>query len=131
MPRDRVLVVDDYEDAAEVVCVLLDALGFDSVAAHSGRQALQIAAEFLPRIVMLDIALPDATGYELARAIRARPHGVETYLVAVTGLGSAKDRQTSLDAGFDRHVTKPLGLADLRLIMEEAVARLRRLPSES
>jgi len=118
--KRRVLVVDDYEDAAEIVCVLLDVLGFESQVAHTGHDALRLAAHYQPDIVMLDISLPDASGYDLAQPIREQLTVDHPYLVAVTALGTNEDRARALEAGFDQHVVKPLDLSRLRALLTDA-----------
>jgi two-component system, sensor histidine kinase len=114
----RVLVVDDYPDSAESVCTLLTLLGYDCQIACCGRDALAQAAAFDPAIVLLDIGLPDISGYEVARALRARNPSL--YIAAVTGWGQPDDRVRALAAGFDQHVLKPTDAATLKLILKRA-----------
>ncbi|HSH87196.1 MAG TPA: response regulator [Methylophilus sp.] len=106
--KNRVLVIDDNEDAASTLSDLLALAGNDVKTANSGKQGLKTAEEFQPNIIFLDIGLPDITGYEVARAIRQSEKLSKCYLIALTGYGTESDRQTALAAGFDLHVTKPL-----------------------
>ncbi len=102
----RVLVVDDNVDSARVTGLLLSALGFEVRLAHSGPEALEAAAEFVPAAVLLDIGLPGMDGYEVARTLRAA-RGAELRLLALSGYGQDEDRRRSAEAGFDHHLLKP------------------------
>jgi len=134
--KHRVLVVDDYVDAAEVTCMLLSILGHDCRNAATGGAALDEAARFEPHIVILDIGLPDISGYDVARELRIRAAGRPLYLAAVTGWGQPEDRARALEAGFDQHVLKPTDVAKLRSILtiaEQGALRFSagRLPARS
>jgi CheY-like chemotaxis protein len=120
MSLHRVLIVDDYPDAADIACTLLSLLGHECVAASTGQDALEIAAQFEPDIALLDIGLPDLSGYDLARALRQRSGARPLYLAAITGWGTAADRARALEAGFDDHVTKPADSQKLREILRRA-----------
>jgi CheY-like chemotaxis protein len=113
----RVLVVDDNEDAAEMLAAALSASGVDARAAHDAPTALRIAEEFRPDAAILDIGLPVMDGYELARRFRDHPALRGTWLAAVTGYGQTHDRARSQDAGFDAHLVKPIDLSDLRRML--------------
>jgi two-component system CheB/CheR fusion protein len=76
--------------------------------AYDGHAALEAAREFRPEIVLLDIGLPGMSGYDVARALRARPENRGVVLAAVTGYGQEEDRRQAREAGFDCHLTKPL-----------------------
>jgi PAS domain S-box-containing protein len=104
----RVLVVDDNRDAAESLETLLQLWGHQARSAQDGPQALSLAAEFRPEIVLLDIGLPVMDGYEVARRMRALPAGRNAMIVAVTGYGRNSDRLQSQEAGFDHHLVKPV-----------------------
>jgi len=104
--RHRVLIVDDYPDAAEATCMLFTRLGHQCHCAINGEHALDEARTFLPDIVILDIGLPDLSGYDVARALRQR-YGSGVYLAALTGWGQPEDRRHAIDAGFDQHIVKP------------------------
>jgi DNA-binding response OmpR family regulator len=115
----RVLVVDDHLDSADMLCMMLRAFGHDCRAATRGALGLEIAREFRPEIALLDIGLPDISGYELARLIRAEL-GTAVYLTAITGWGEAADHERALQAGFDRHVTKPANGDIIRDVLASA-----------
>ena len=119
----RVLVVDDNVDAAESLAALLEIEGHDVRIAHDGDGALRIAAEFLPRVIFLDIGMPGKDGYETARELRARPDTRETILVALTGWGAQEDRARTRSAGFDHHLTKPASLASVEGLLTEIAAK--------
>ncbi len=108
-PR-RVLIADDNRDAADTLAALLQLEGHDTRLAFDGEQALEAYAEYRPEVCLFDIGMPGKSGYELARCIRARADdgGRRPLLVAITGWGQESDRQRALDAGFDRHLTKPV-----------------------
>ena len=111
----RILVVDDNEDSASSMALLLKFNGNDTEMAFSGPQALQKVEEFRPEAILLDIGLPGMDGYEVCRAIRALPYGTDLQIVAVTGWGQEDDRQRTRDAGFDAHLVKPV---DFNVLLE-------------
>jgi PAS domain S-box-containing protein len=104
----RILIADDNIDGAEALALVLEQASHLTQVAHDGVSALTLAEIFRPQIALLDIGLPDMTGLELARQIRARSWGVSMRLIAVTGWGQESDRRQSTDAGFDEHFTKPV-----------------------
>jgi CheY-like chemotaxis protein len=101
-------VVDDNVDACESMSLILDLGGYDARCVHDGPSVLQEALEWRPDAILLDIGLPGMSGYEVARQLRAHEalHGV--MLLAMTGYGQQADRKRAHDAGFDRHLTKPV-----------------------
>jgi len=109
----RVLVVDDNVDAAAMLDMLLRSLGHETRVAHDGIEALRIAGEFRPDIVLLDIGMPGLDGYEVARRMRSLAKDRRVRIVAVTGWGLDADRQRSREAGFDLHLVKPVDATDL------------------
>jgi two-component system CheB/CheR fusion protein len=104
----RILVVDDNEDSAESLAMLLGLTGHDVRTAHDGPQALTAAAEHRPDVVFLDIGMPGMNGYEVASRLRRRPETQGVLLAAMTGWGQEEDRRRSKEAGFDYHLVKPL-----------------------
>ncbi len=113
----RILVVDDNDDSAECISIVFEFSGHQTRTAHSGEQALEIARQFLPDLVLLDIGLPGMNGYDVARSLRADPQLAKATLIALTGFGRAEDKQKALEAGFDFHVTKPVEVAVLRELL--------------
>lgn len=120
--RLNVLVVDDNTDAAESLGVLLEMEGHAARIAHDGAQALALARVQAPDVVFLDIGLPDVSGYDVARQLRAMPALRQTLLVALTGWGTQDDRQRTREAGFDRHLTKPAELPAVEELLRAAAA---------
>ncbi len=103
----RLLVVDDNQDAANTLAMLLRMQGHDVQVAHNGPAALDIAASHCPDLVFLDIGMPGMDGYEVARRLRRIPALESVVLVALTGWGQQEDRRRSAAAGFDHHLVKP------------------------
>ena len=112
----RVLVVDDNVDGADSMADLLRCLGVQVRVAHNGPQALEAAQSFAPDLVLLDIGLPGMNGYEVAQRLRQLP-GLKLCLVAVTGYGSAQDRELSSAAGFNEHLVKPVALESIERLL--------------
>lgn len=106
-PR-RVLIVDDNSDASETLEMLLQLWGYEVRSVHSGLEALEVAPEYRPEVVLLDIGLPGMSGYDVAQRLREVPGFSDVVLVAVTGYGQDNDRSRSRDAGFDHHLVKPV-----------------------
>jgi CheY-like chemotaxis protein len=104
----RVLVVDDYRDAADALQLLLDADGFECRATSDPHEACVIARDWQPFAVLLDIAMPGLDGLEVARRLRADSATAHMLLIACTGYASAGDRDRAREAGFDAHCAKPL-----------------------
>jgi DNA-binding response OmpR family regulator len=114
----RVLVVDDHPDTTAILTVLFSILHYDARAAVRGRQAIRIAHDFDPGLVLLDIALPDLTGYDVLRAIRADASGNRRYVAAISGRHRRIDIERALDAGFDEYIVKPLDLAKVKGVLQ-------------
>ena len=122
----RILVVDDNQDSADSLGALLEMLGATVAVAHDGEAALEALDIQRPHIVFLDIGMPRMDGYEVARRIRERPGGHDTYLVALTGWGQQKDRLESEAAGFDRHMVKPADIGTLESLLQAAALTASR-----
>ncbi len=118
----RVLVVDDNEAAAQMLCTLLTHNGHSASVAHSGFAALEEAEMLRPAVALLDIGLPDIDGYEVAKRLRAQ-YGFDISLVALTGYGQEEDKQKAKDAGFDDYLTKPVSIVDV----ERVLAKLKKV----
>lgn len=115
----RILVVDDNVDSAESLTMLLKLTGNETRAAFDGLEALESAATFHPDIILLDIGLPELNGYEVARKVREQPWGKHIILIALTGWGQKEDRRRSREAGFDHHLTKPVDLPALKVLLAQ------------
>ena len=116
-PRRRILIVDDNEDGATSLSMLLNLGGHETFTANDGREALQAFEQIRPDLALLDIGLPGMSGFELARRIRDLPYGKDAVLVAVTGWGQEDDRNRSRDAGFDAHLVKPVNHQELTKLL--------------
>lgn len=114
----RIMVVDDNDDAAELLSVALLALGYSVRTASDGPSALSLANEFRPQIALLDIGLPVMDGYEVGRRLRDTHGEAELRLVALTGYGQASDKARSREAGFAAHLVKPIDLSALQRLLE-------------
>jgi len=115
--RRRILVVDDNQDAAISLALLLRIMGFETKTAYDGLEALDVAAAFRPDVVLLDIGMPKLNGYEVCRRIRQQVWGKDMVLFALTGWGQEQDQRRSLDAGFDAHLVKPVLPVDLEALL--------------
>jgi signal transduction histidine kinase len=118
----RILVVDDNLDAAETLAEMLAVHGHNVKTAHDGLEALRIAPEFAPHVILLDLGMPNLNGYETANRIRAQAWGRDIALVAVTGWGQPKDRKRTVEAGFDAHLVKPVDQHELLKTLLEVAA---------
>ena len=103
--------------------------GTKSRSPHDGAGAVSTAKTFQPELVLLDIGLPDISGYDAARQIRALPGGSKLGLVALTGWGQQEDRRRSREAGFDRHLVKPVAPGKLDRVILELARRKDESPS--
>lgn len=121
--RLRVLIVEDNRDAAETLEEILEALGHETAAASNGRAALEVAPEFHPDLVLLDLGLPGLDGYAVARALRENEGASRALIAAVTGYSSSDHQQRAQEAGFDQFVTKPVGAETLQSLLDLAGAR--------
>jgi PAS domain S-box-containing protein len=119
----RLLVVDDNQDAAVSLAMLLKLQGHEVRVAHSGMAALEMAKSYVPDVVFLDIGMPGMDGYEVARRMRQQPGLEKVVLAALTGWGQREDRRRSAEAGFNHHLIKP---PELKAI-ESVIAELKRL----
>ena len=116
----RLVVVDDNIDAAQSLAMLLEASGHAVTVFETARAALDMATKLKPDALILDIGLPDMTGYDLARRLRAMPELDGVLLIALTGYGQAGDREESKAAGFDHHLVKPADPRRLEALLGDA-----------
>jgi CheY-like chemotaxis protein len=111
--------VDDLADAAAGLARLLKLLNCDVETAHDGPAAIARAQDFSPDIVLLDIGLPGMDGYGVAKELRARDCSAAALIVAVSGYGHQAARDQALAAGCNKHLLKPIGIAELEAILAE------------
>lgn len=121
----HVLIVDDNEDYTETAALLLGAWDHETKVAHTGLEALQVASDFEPEVILLDIGLAEIDGYEVARRLRQDPRFKHTLIIAVSGYGRSADQQLSRDAGFDEHLVKPVDLEKLNRALNEKLESKR------
>lgn len=109
----KIVIADDNRDSADTMAMLLEAAGHEVHVAYDGAQAVEIAGRTRPEVILLDIGMPKMNGFECARAIRGQPWAAGTLLIALTGWGQEEDKRRAIEAGFDRHLTKPVDRAML------------------
>lgn len=120
----RVLVVDDSDNAAMTMALLLKHCGHEAAVAESGKAALQYAPAFHPDVVFIDLTMPEVDGLDVARQLRQTPEFAELPLVAVSGYVDAEHRAQATAAGFNEFLAKPYGLDALQATMERIAARI-------
>jgi two-component system CheB/CheR fusion protein len=118
----KVLVADDNRDAADSLQRILALYGYEVEVAYDGRAAIDLDCGFRPRVAVLDIGMPGANGFEVARSIRAR-RGGDVTLIALTGWGQEGDRRKAMEAGFDYHLTKPVDPGALNDLLLEVASK--------
>jgi CheY-like chemotaxis protein len=118
----RILVADDSQDGADSLAFLLKAAGHEVHTAYDGRSAIQLAEQHRPDAVLLDIGMPEVSGYDVARAIRREAWGRSMRLIALTGWGQAEHRRRSIEVGFDDHLVKPVELDLLENVLQLGTA---------
>lgn len=111
----RVLIVDDNRDATDIIAQLLGLHGHMLATAYNGREAIEVAREFRPEVILLDLAMPVMDGYSAALALRQIPETAQTVLVALTAWGDLGARTRTAAHGFDYHVVKP---ANLQILLD-------------
>jgi CheY-like chemotaxis protein len=115
--------VDDNRDAADSLAVLLSLDGHRVAAAYDGADAIERALTWQPDVVLLDIGLPDMSGYEVARRLRTVEGGRPLSIIAISGWGQQRDKEEALEAGCDAHLTKPANPAEVRELLNALPAR--------
>jgi PAS domain S-box-containing protein len=118
----RVLVVDDNLDGAHSMALMLELTGGEVRTAHDGVEAVAVAEEFRPEVILMDVGMPRMNGYEAVRRIRQAPWGRGVRIIAMTGWGQERDRERSRAAGFDGHLVKPVNLPELEKMLKEVPA---------
>jgi CheY-like chemotaxis protein/two-component sensor histidine kinase len=117
-PR-RVLVVDDNKDSADSLFMLLKIAGHEVKTAYDGLQAIAVAEQFRPEVILLDIGMPEMNGYDTCRYIRQQEWGKHIIIAALTGWGQEEDKRKSMEAGFNFHLVKPASLETLMPLLAE------------
>ena len=110
----RILIVDDDVDAADALASLLQAAGYgEARVAYSGAAALALAPEFVPTVLLVDLDLPDMSGYDIARQLSQHPQLQNLRLIALTANSEHPGRELAREAGIERYLIKPVGSAAL------------------
>jgi two-component system CheB/CheR fusion protein len=115
----RVLVVDDNADIRESTALMLSLIGHETQVAESGEEALRLAIKFQPTVILLDIGLPDLSGYEVVRRLRETGEFAATRIIAISGYDTPEARDRAAEAGFDRHLSKPVPLQELENLLSQ------------
>jgi len=118
----RILVIDDNQDAANAMAMLVQAMGGEARVAYDGESALEMLQEYQPEVILLDIGMRGLGGYETCQRIR-HVLGNRVLLVALTGFGQEQDREKATRAGFDAHLTKPIDGAALAAVFADRASR--------
>jgi CheY-like chemotaxis protein len=116
--RRKVLIVDDNQEAAITLSIVVRMFGSEVRTAGDGQEGIQAAAEFLPDVILMDLRMPGMNGYEAVRHIRRQSWGEQMLIVALTGWGQDEDRQRTREAGFDHHLVKPVESSELQKVLE-------------
>lgn len=113
----RILIVDDNTAAADLLSELIKAMGHTVSTAYDGAQAIEVANGLKPEVVIMDIGMPVMNGYEAARTMRLQSWANKAMLIALTGWGQDEDRRRATEAGFDRHIVKPIEPEDIERLI--------------
>lgn len=117
MKRLRILIIDDHHDNLKSTQMLLQIQGHDVLAESSGKAAIDVALQYDPHVIFLDLAMPGISGYDVARAMRDRGLRDSTMIVAMSGLGQPCDIERSRIAGLEEHLVKPVPLSEFRRVL--------------
>jgi DNA-binding response OmpR family regulator len=113
----RILIVEDDDDSREMLVELIGMLGHRAMGAPNASDALRVAHDEPPDVVLIDIGLPDVSGVDCAKRLRASPNGANMRLVALTGYSDSATRQLAAEAGFDDFVVKPFSTENLASLL--------------
>jgi len=119
LSKHRILVVDDVPASAKTLAVMLHAIGQEVEMCTDGAAALEMARQFLPHVIFLDIGMPQTDGYEVARRLRQIQEVKSATLIALTSYGQEEDRRRALEAGFNYHWVKPTSIEALEQLISQ------------
>lgn len=128
-PPLRVAIIDDSADILESLSMVIRVLGHESECCADGETGLECITRWRPHLALVDVSLPGLSGYDVARGVRALDAAPSPVLIAMTGWSREQDRVRVQEAGFDRHVVKPLDFAQLRTILAEIQSSLGKPPT--
>ena len=115
----KILMIDDNKDLANILCELISYLGYETLFAHNGTEGIAKARALRPDVIICDIGLPDISGIEVAKMIRKDAEHKDIFLIALSGYVQREDIDRSIEAGFDRHLGKPVTLETLQMVLNE------------
>jgi two-component system alkaline phosphatase synthesis response regulator PhoP len=119
--RSKILVVDDERGVVSTLKMCLESVNYKVVEAYTGDGAIRKARSEVPDLILLDIMLPDMTGYEICNRIRKDPLTRSIPIIMLTGMSGAADKMAGLDLGADDYITKPFDLNDLKVKIRDAL----------
>lgn len=119
-----VIIIDDNKDIANITCELLNTMGYKAIAALSGKEGIDKARAQKPKVILCDIGMPGMSGYDVAEYIRQDDELKDIYLIAISGYSGPRDIRLSIEAGFDKHLIKPLNLNTLKMILDKVYVSL-------
>lgn len=119
----RILIVDDNEASAKTLGWMMELWGHDIKLAHNGQQGIEVAEEFKPQVIFMDIGLPGMNGYELCSLMQKNPVHANSVFIAQTGWGQSEHRQRSKEAGFAHHLVKPVDMQQLQQLLDTLPVR--------
>jgi CheY-like chemotaxis protein/anti-sigma regulatory factor (Ser/Thr protein kinase) len=125
----RILVVDDNQDSAQSLAMMLEVMGHETEIAYDAFKAIDLASSYNPELILMDIGLPQMNGYDACRRIRNMDCGKSMSIVALTGWGQVEDQRRSMEAGFDRHLVKPVDLDALQKLLTTLKSAQNQLAS--
>lgn len=123
--NDRILLIDDNEDAVELLQILLQQMGYEVQVAHSGQAGLALADIFQPKVIISDLGMPAMLGFEVAKSLRKHPTLSNSLILALTGWNDDKTKREVIAAGFDKHLIKPVNLTLLETTLSEYFGSLQ------
>ena len=129
MSEGRVLLVEDNVDNFELVRFLLEHAGYEVLAAHNGREGLEIARRERPDLVLMDLSLPEMDGWTAARELKSDPQTAGLPLLAITAHTLPGDRKRALDSGFDGYISKPINVSNFAQTVAAAIQN-KTMPKE-
>lgn len=118
LPSRRIIVVDDTPASSYLLARLLEAMGQSVNCCLNAADALVAASKEIPQLVISDLSMPGMDGYQFARVLRGEPQFRGIILAALSGLSNDEDRQRALESGFDHFLVKPVGVAELRALLD-------------
>lgn len=118
-----IIMIDDNKDLTEITCELLELIGYDVISASSGEEGIAKAKGQKPDVILCDIGMKGISGYDVAKYIRKDNELKDVPLIAISGYSSREDQERSIEAGFDKHLGKPVSIDVLKMTLDEVLKR--------